>query len=74
MPEGSPFSISFLASVFVVVVDFSHSDRYKVILHCSFDCFSLMISDHEHLLMCLFATCLGEMCVHVFFPFFHLIT
>ena len=51
MHEGSFFSTSLPTPVDSCVVDFSHSDRFKVILIC----ISLMISDVEKLFLCLLA-------------------
>ena len=50
VPEGSPFSTSLPLPVVSYVVDFSGSDRCEVLIFIS-----LMVSDDEHIFMCLFA-------------------
>ena len=55
MQEGSCFSISSLASIVSRVVNFSHSDWCQVVSQCGFDLYFPMMSDIEHLFMCLLA-------------------
>ena len=55
MHKSSFFSISLKTPFVSCVVDFSYSDRREVIPHCILIFISLMISDAEHLFMCLLA-------------------
>ena len=56
--KGSLFSISSQTLVIHSLFDSSHSDRYEVIAHCGFDLHFPIISDVEHLFMCLLVTCM----------------
>ena len=62
---GFPF-LHILASIhFCGFIDYSHSGRYKVISHCSFNLHCLMISNIEHLFICLWAVCMSSLDVSI---------
>ena len=57
-----PFSLHPLQhSLFVDFFDSSHSDWREMIPHCDLICISLIMSDVEHLFMCLLAICMSSL-------------
>ena len=57
MRKGSLFSTSSPAFIICRFFDDGHSDWHEVMTHCSFDFISVIISDPEHIFMCLSAIC-----------------
>jgi len=57
--EDSLFSTPSLAFAICRLTDIGHSGWCEVTLHCSF--YTLLISDDEHLLMSLLATCMSSL-------------
>ena len=58
----STFSSTFICCL----VDDSHSDRWEVISHCGFDLYFPIISDAEHLFMCLLVIHVSSSEKHLF--------
>ena len=56
--QGFPFLQILTNICYCGLFDDSHSDRCEVLSHCGFDLRFLMISDVEHLFMCLLVVCL----------------
>ena len=47
----------------VSLFNFNHFRNCVMISHCGLNCIFLIANDDEHLLMCLFASCISSLCV-----------
>ena len=70
--KSIPFSPHpFQHLMFVDFFDDGHSEWCEVISHCGFYLHSLIMSDAEHLFMCLLATCMSSLSKCLFRSFSH---
>ena len=69
---GSPFLHISPALIICKLFDDGNSDSCEVIHQCSFDCISWVVSDAEHLFMCVSTICIDIICIKGKLPLFYI--
>ena len=70
--EGSLFSTLSPALIICKLFDYGNSDCCEMIHQCSFDSISWVVSNAEHLFMCLSTICIDVICIKGKFPLFYI--